>query len=104
MTLFRLRPGVREGIERMITAEEYERLRERRDPARHTVVKDRVRFDWHGTTFDLDDIHRPVSRSCQLLEVELRSEDQDVPLPDFLDIDREVTHDGGYANAQIALG
>jgi CYTH domain-containing protein len=102
--LFRIRPGVREVVEDVISAAEYERLRLRRDGRRNTVIKDRLCFQWRGQGFELDDIHQPASRSCQLLEIELTAENQEVVLPDFLNIDREVTYEGDYANSRIALG
>ena len=37
-----------------------------------------------------------------MLEVELDSENESFPMPDFLEIIREVTDDGEYTNRSIA--
>jgi len=102
--LYRLQDGMRTVEEEEISADEYARLRERRDPARQIIVKDRRCFRWGGLLFELDAIHRPVSRACHLLEVEIDDLDQHVEFPDFLQIDREVTAEPEFANAGIALG
>ncbi|GAA4612255.1 hypothetical protein GCM10023195_52390 [Actinoallomurus liliacearum] len=102
-----LRPlskGTREVIEKEIDAREYERLRLQRDPARQIIVKDRHCFTWQGRSFELDDIQQPVTRRCLLLEVELDRLAEEVPLPDFLRYEREVTGETPYSNATIALG
>lgn len=102
--LYRLRDGMRKVEEEEISADEYARLRERRDPSRQIIVKDRRCFRWRGRLFELDEIHRPSSRACHLLEVEIDDLDQHVEFPDFLQIDREVTAEPAFANASIALG
>jgi CYTH domain-containing protein len=102
--LMRLSAGVREVEERELDRSEYERLRARRDPGRQVVVKHRRCFHWREQFFELDDILRPASRVCQILELQVDSLDRGFVLPDFLAIDREVTREPAYSNAAIALG
>jgi CYTH domain-containing protein len=102
--LHRLRDGVREVEEEEISAAEYARLRQDRDPRRQVVVKDRRCFHWRAQFFELDEIHRPVSRACHLLEIQVDELGRRVELPDFLPIDREVTGEPAFGNAGIALG
>jgi CYTH domain-containing protein len=99
-----LRAGVREIEEVEITADQYEKLRERQDPDRRPVTKDRWFFTWREQLFELDDIRQPASRACRILEIQLDDERDEVILPDFLRIDREVTGVAQYSNADIARG
>ncbi|MGI5207209.1 hypothetical protein ACQEU6_37235 [Spirillospora sp. CA-108201] len=102
--LHRLSDGVREVEERELGRAEYDRLRAGRDPGREIVAKVRRCFAWRGQLFELDDISRPVSRACHLLELQVESLEQRFTLPDFLVIDREVTTEPAFSNAMIALG
>lgn len=102
--LARISPGVRLIDEIEVDSAEYARLRLRRDTRRHIVLKDRLAFRWREQLFELDRIREPVSRACHLLEIQIDSTGQEVILPTFLHIDREVTYDQDYSNAQIALG
>ncbi|MFE3199195.1 hypothetical protein [Embleya sp. NPDC059237] len=99
-----LRPGVREIEEVEITGDQYDALRERHDPGRRPVTKERWFFTWRGQLFELDDIREPASRACRILEIQLDDERQEVVLPDFLRIDREVTGVPQFSNADIARG
>lgn len=102
--LHRLSDGVRQVEERELVAQEYEELRLTRDMRRKIITKSRRCFHWNGQFFELDDIHRPASRACNLLELQVESLEQSFTLPDFLVIDREVTAEPAFSNAVIALG
>ena len=102
--LSRISPGIREIEEVEVDSAEYRRLRSLRDLRRRIVLKDRLAFHWHGLLFELDRIRHPISRACHLLEVQIERTEQEVILPTFLHIDREVTYEQDYSNAQIALG
>lgn len=102
--LNRIRPGVREVIESDIGDREYEQLRGRRDPRRQVIRKERTCFVWCGRLFELDNIVEPVSRACLILEVQISDERDEIELPDFLEINREVTMERQFANSSIALG
>jgi CYTH domain-containing protein len=99
-----LTTGVREVSERRIARAEYERLRDRRDPTRQIIYKDRRRFSWDGRLLELDEIFEPRSRACHLLEIQVDDLAARIALPDFLSVDREVTGEPRYANSMIALG
>jgi len=66
-----------------------------------TVSKTRVIFDWEGHTFELDLFMSPATMA-PMLEVELKSMDEEVVLPPFLKIEREVTGEKEYTNWQLA--
>lgn len=99
-----LRPGVRIVDEVTIDEAEYRRLRAGRDGSRQVIRKTRTTFPWRGRLYEVDDITDPVSRACLLLEVQVTGEDEDVPLPTFLPVLREVTGEPEFGNAHIALG
>lgn len=64
------------------------------------VSKSRHVFVYDGQRFELDELLEP--RRAWLLEVELASAHDEVRLPPFLVIDREVTSDPYWKNAAIA--
>lgn len=99
-----LKPGKREVVEKEISRTEYEDILAHRDPRRQPITKDRYYFTWKSQVFELDKIYSPASRACHILEIQLSSEDQAVILPDFLNIERDVTGEAAYSNANIALG
>ncbi|MFC1408909.1 hypothetical protein ACEZCY_06380 [Streptacidiphilus sp. N1-12] len=98
------RAGVREIQERSITRAEYEGLRKSADQARNPVLKRRWKFPFEGHLLELDDIRAPRSRACLLLEVQIADEHEEVILPAFLDLEREVTGERDYSNADISQG
>ena len=93
-------PGQRFERERIISPSEYRHLLELKDPERQPILKTRHCFPYQGLYFELDQIHSP--RELWLLEVELTEQSQEVVLPEGLRLEREVTGDPAYLNAEIA--
>jgi len=91
--------GINEEDEREVTAKEFNTLWMR--TTYQTVSKTRVIFDWEGHTFELDLFMSPATMA-PMLEVELKSMDEEVVLPPFLKIEREVTGEKEYTNWQLA--
>lgn len=90
----------REESEQEISWRHYRRCLEQADPGRQTIVKTRHCFPFSGLTFELDQFHTPAG--LWLLEAELGSEREQVELPDFLQIEREVTGERAYTNGELA--
>jgi len=92
-----------QGLEReaIIKPSEYLHLLAERDPARRPIRKRRYCFAFAGHHFELDRIERP-GEPLWLLEVELLESGQELVLPDFLEIEREVTGDPAYSSAALA--
>ncbi|OGG58929.1 hypothetical protein A3C89_03520 [Candidatus Kaiserbacteria bacterium RIFCSPHIGHO2_02_FULL_50_50] len=88
-------------VERRISEREYLELLARKDPCRHTVVKERTCFVYRDQYFELD-VFADTRLPHALLEIELLSEQQTVELPSFLDIIEEVTGDAAWSNFSIA--
>ncbi len=91
--------GVNTEIERQISAEEYDRLLGRVNPRSGMVKKDRYCFVYENQYFELDVF---VGLPLVMLELELIEKGQEIKLPPFLEIEREVTDDPKYSNKEIA--
>jgi CYTH domain-containing protein len=83
-----------------IDSGELKTLLERRHPDCEPIQKVRRVFEWKGKTFELDSLSEPVS--LHILECELENEDDEVELPPFLRIIREITEEPGWTNSEIA--
>ena len=90
-----------EETEGEISAEEYASLAKQADPERRPVVKRRYRIPYAGQLLEVD-VYRFWSDRATL-EIELKNEDQQVALPEWLDIVREVTGEDAYKNLNLAL-
>lgn len=86
--------------ERDITAEEYERLKER--TILNTVKKKRYLIPYGGLKFELDVFENTVESGYAIMEAELPEESAAVEFPDFVEIVREVTEDEYYTNRNFA--
>jgi len=100
-----LSPGVRPETENPIGIREYLHLVTLKDPATSIVKKNRYCFTYKNQYFELDIFTEPREvRGLCLLEIELTEEHDEVELPPFLQIEREVTDDPAYTNHEIAKG
>lgn len=97
-----LRAGERIEIERQVSAREYGEFMTRKDPARQTVSKIRTCFVWEGWYYELD-VFRSPRYGLTVLEVELDpGYIGEPPFPPFIEIEREVTDEPGWSNAELA--
>ena len=90
-----------EEDEAEITPQEYRALLEERDPARRPISKTRYRIPWAGHTLEFDVY--PFWEDRAILEIELDSEDDAPPLPDYVRVMRDVSAERAYRNSQLAL-
>ena len=96
----RMSAVTREEREEEISREEYEALLRRADSALQVIRKTRWRIPYEGHTLEIDRF--PFWTDRALLEVELRSENEAVTLPDWIALIREVTEDEQYTNRAMA--
>ena len=89
-----------EEIECRITAEEYQSLLAEAAPGLHPIVKSRWCLLWDNQYFEIDVY--PFWQDRAVMEIELKSEDEIVRLPDFINVIREVTDDMAYKNSSLA--
>ena len=90
-----------EETEGEISEEEYAALAAQADPERRPVEKRRLRIPWMDQLLEVD-IYRFWSDRATL-EIELKDEDQQVKLPEWLNVIREVTGEDAYKNLNLAL-
>lgn len=93
--------GQRIEVERPISAREYVTMLSQADPDSRPVRKYRTCFVWASQYFEIDRFEAPRA-DLVLLEAELDGDPQALLLPPFLDVEREVTGEVEYSNAQIA--
>lgn len=87
-------------IENEISEEEFLALRARADHSRRVIEKRRYLYHYDGQCFEIDVF--PFWTDRALMELELRSEEQEIRLPPTIEIMREVTADPRYSNSALA--
>ena len=86
--------------EREIGIEEYEKLLKLSDPERRTVEKMRYCIPFNGRVVEVDVY--PFWNDRAIAEVEMEDENEEVVLPDFIKVIRDVTAEKAYKNYAIA--
>jgi len=87
----------RSEFEEEITAEDYENLSCSSD---EKISKRRYRVPYGGRLFEIDVF--PFWSTRAFCEVELGNENENVALPDFIKVIRDVSEDNRYSNHSIA--
>ncbi len=90
----------RTEIEVSISAQAFKDLQSRLDFTSAPIIKERYRFLCANQLFEVD-IY-PDWQEHAILEVELRSEDDEVVAPPFLQVIKEVTGDAAYSNRALS--
>ncbi|XP_022101147.1 TRPL translocation defect protein 14-like [Acanthaster planci] len=83
-----------------VTSRQYNILLAQRDPTRSQIVKTRRCFLWKNQYFHMDMFREPSNDRCKgliLLETYTTMTGNDLPLPDFLKISKEVTDNPDYS-------
>lgn len=97
--------AVRTETEMQVSQKQYAALAQERDPAADIIKKNRHCFLWKNQYFEFDEFIEPVrAKGLCVLEIELTEEHEEVALPDFVSVVREVTGDSRYSNFGIASG
>lgn len=86
--------------EREISGEEFERLKRLQRQGTRAVHKIRYTFTYNGKTFEIDEY--PRWRKTCLMEIELKTRDEKVDLPPYIEIMQEVTGNKSYSNASMS--
>ena len=90
----------REEKEWEITKEEYLSLLKNKKENTNTIEKTRYAVSLNGFIYEIDVFSFWKDRA--FLEVELKNENQEFPIPDFIEIIKEVTDDKRYRNSALA--
>ncbi len=93
-------PMTRSENEYEISAENYAELLKEKKADCIPVSKTRICFNYKDQLFELD--LYPFSDELAILELELRSPDQEIFFPDHVKIVKEVTGISEYSNAALA--
>ncbi len=93
--------AARVELEERLSQKDYLRLLMEADPARRPIRKTRYCLTYDNRYLELD--LYPFWQDRAVLEVELRSEDEEIRFPPELKVIREVTQDEAYKNASLAL-
>ena len=87
-------------VEQRLTEEEYNLLLLDADPERRPIEKTRWCLTWDQQYFEIDVF--PFWDDKAFLEIELKSEADEVRLPPWIKVIREVTGDRRYNNSSLA--
>lgn len=95
-------PGsiMRREVERRISQKDYLWLATETDNSLHTVGKHRYCHVYDGQYFEIDVYD--FDDEYAILELELGKEEQEIRLPSYIEVVKEVTEDSRYKNKQIA--
>lgn len=86
--------------ERRLTEQEYLQLLMQADPGMHPVRKERYCLTHQNRYFEID--LYPQWENEAILEIELKDENEEMQIPDGIEVIREVTDDPHYRNAYLA--
>ena len=86
--------------EKVISEDEYVSLAGKQLPGSRAINKYRHSFEFHGQTVEID-IYDFWDNTATM-EIELKTEDQQVFIPEFIEIISEVTGDKNYSNYGLA--
>ena len=86
--------------EREIDAHEYEQLLTEANPDMKVIYKDRYCVKYMGQMLEIDIF--PFYSDRAFLEIELLDESQQLHIPPWIDVIKEVTEDKRYTNAALA--
>lgn len=78
----------RNELKKPITARDYMLLLEQRDESKKTLLKKRLCFIWEKQYYILDVV---LEKDIHLLRFDTQTHDEKVRIPDFLEVEAEVT-------------
>lgn len=96
----KLTPTTRVETEERLSQSEYLKLLMEADTAMHQIRKTRYCLTYEGQYFEID-IY-PFWQDRAIVEIELLSEQEEIQMPKFLKVIKEVTDDDAYKNASLA--
>lgn len=88
--------------ERQISNNLYETMLQQADPYRHKIQKNRKSFIWHGQFFELD-TYNGDEKGLMILETKGILCHDDLKLPPFLKIIKDITGNRNFYNYNLAL-
>lgn len=96
-------PMVRFETEKIISHYDFLVMSENADKSKSIIKKDRICFLHNNQYFELDFFRSPKRlKDLILLEIELTEQNDKVEIPDWIQIEKEVTGDPEYSNFNLA--
>ena len=92
--------ATRVEVEKRLTKDEYLKELFNADPTKNQIIKDRYCLSYKNEYFELDVY--PFWDNNAILEIELNSEDQEIVIPNYFKVIKEVTDDYEYKNVNLA--
>ena len=83
-----------------ITKDKYDELLKEKDSETHTIEKVRYRVPYGGLVYEIDIF--PFWDDQAYMEAEIESESQEISIPPFVKLIREVTDDKRFSNNALA--
>ena len=93
-------PLKRIEIENRLTQEEYINELLNADLTRGQIIKDRYCLSYKNQYFEIDVY--PFWNDKAIMEIELCEENQEISIPDFIKVIKDVTDDDEYKNSSLA--
>ena len=87
-------------LEKRLTKEEYLNLLMKADPSLKQIRKDRYCLTYNNQYFEIDIF--PFWNDKAILEIELKEEKENINIPPFIKVIKEVTNDENYRNYSFA--
>ena len=87
-------------IESRLTSEEYIEELSKADPSCKQIIKTRYCLSYNNQYFEID-IY-PDMENEAIMEIELSSEDEEIKIPEFINVIEEVTEKQEYKNSSLA--
>jgi CYTH domain-containing protein len=87
--------------EHEINEEQYQEELRNADEKKLPIIKIRYAFPFNAHTVEIDVY--PFWQDRAILEIEMQSEDEEISIPSFIEVIKEVTEDAKYKNTNLAL-
>ena len=87
--------------EHEITEERFRELEKRQRKGTRAVHKIRYTFRYNGKNFEIDEY--PRWRKTCLMEIELDSREEEIDIPPYIEVIKEVTGNKSYSNASMSV-
>lgn len=87
--------------EKKISENEYKKFLKHKDPSKRFINKTRIVFKYKNQTFELD-IFKDKLSGLAILEIELDHKHEDIQLPPYLKIIKEISEDDKFNNFNLS--
>jgi CYTH domain-containing protein len=91
---------IRTEHEELINYSRYNTLLHEADSERQPIFKTRKYFIWNNRQYELDIFTQP--NGLKILEIEIDNPNENIDIPPFILVDKEVTNDPTYSNWALA--